>query len=254
MRQIYRLLHFLVTLIFSFLINFRYYFKLTRRKVRGVFYTTPESDITNGVATLGNLPRHLTFILTEKDLDLCILGKLVVWAMKAGITYISVQATESDLNERKTEFYHEVYQIKEEMSTCDYELHFRDKDLPYQNGVNGIVHKSRRKVHLSILSYHEGKEDIVRAAQEFCTRVKNEEAQSKIMDIEHFSQLLEVNKDFPDPDLAIAFGQTDSLCDYPPWQIRLTEFIFLPSLKVMDHTSFLQTLRRYSKCEQRLGR
>lgn len=58
------------------------------------------------------------------------------------------------------------------------------------------VHKSRRKVHLDILSYHEGKEDIIRAAQEFCIKVKNKEAQSEVMDIEHFSHLLEGNGHF----------------------------------------------------------
>lgn len=106
------------------------------------------------------------------------------------------------------------------------------------------------------MSYHEGKEDITKAAQKFCTRVKNKEAQSKSMNIEYLSQLLEgndncnfsfhfswfdimpymyhkiilifldiVHKDFPDPDLAITFGARDSICDYPPWQIRLTEFV-----------------------------
>lgn len=56
-----------------------------------------------------------------------------------------------DLNERKTELYHEVYQIKKEMSTCDYELHFRDKDLPYQNGVNGIG--SKHELNLGFIKY-----------------------------------------------------------------------------------------------------
>ena len=116
-------------------------------------------------------------------------------------------------------------------------------------------HKNVRNVHVNILSYHEGKEDITKAAQKFCTRVKNKEVQSKTMNIEQLSQLLEgnncyfhvhftgfnmisymyhktiliflhtVHKDFPDPDLAITFGGRDSICDYPPWHIRLTEFV-----------------------------
>jgi hypothetical protein len=94
MQQLFRFLHFLVTLIFSLLINFQYYFKLTRRKIRGVLYNSQECDIKNGVATLKNLPRHLTFIVMEKDVDLCILAKLVVWSVTAGISYISIQASE----------------------------------------------------------------------------------------------------------------------------------------------------------------
>lgn len=41
------------------------------------------------------------------------------------------------LEERKAEFYSEIYQIRQEMSSCDYELHFEDKDSAEQNGVNG---------------------------------------------------------------------------------------------------------------------
>jgi hypothetical protein len=55
------------------------------------------------------------------------------------------------------------------------------------------AHRSLRKVHVNILSYHEGKEDVTKAAQTFCTKVKNKEAQSKIMNIEHLSKLLEGN-------------------------------------------------------------
>ena len=97
MQQFYRFLHFLVTLIFSLLINFQYYFKLTRRKFRGVFYNSSEYDIKNEVATLKNLPRHLTFIVMEKDVDLCTLAKLVVWSITAGISYISIQASEGKI-------------------------------------------------------------------------------------------------------------------------------------------------------------
>ena len=42
-----------------------------------------------------------------------------------------------DLDQRKNEFYDEIYQIRQEMSMCDYELHFTDKDSLESNGVNG---------------------------------------------------------------------------------------------------------------------
>ena len=47
------------------------------------------------------------------------------------------------------------------------------------------------KVYLNVLSYHKGKDDITRAAQKFCREVKNKETQSKIMNVEHLSHLLE---------------------------------------------------------------
>ena len=49
-----------------------------------------------------------------------------------------------DERRRKQKFYGEVYQIKQEMSTCDYELHFKDKDTFEQNGVNGAgIHNKK---------------------------------------------------------------------------------------------------------------
>ena len=100
MQQFYRFLHFLVTLIFSLLISLQYYFKLTKRKIRGIFYNSTEYDIINGVATLKNLPRHLTFIVMEKNIDLCILARIVVWSVTAGISYISIQASEGKTKRR----------------------------------------------------------------------------------------------------------------------------------------------------------
>lgn len=94
MQQFYRLLHFLGTFIFSLLMNLRYYCKLTKRKIRGAFYENWESDIKNEVATLKSLPRHLTFIMMEKHVDLNTLARLVVWSITAGISYISIQASE----------------------------------------------------------------------------------------------------------------------------------------------------------------
>ena len=44
---------------------------------------------------------------------------------------------------------------------------------------------------MNILAYHEGKEDITKAAHKFCTKVKNKVAQPKVMNIEYLSQLLE---------------------------------------------------------------
>ena len=53
-----------------------------------------------------------------------------------------------DLEERKTEFYGEIYQIRQEMSSCDYELHFEDKDSAEQNGVNGTGTCTRSNISL----------------------------------------------------------------------------------------------------------
>lgn len=57
----------------------------------------------------------------------------------------------------------------------------------------------------------------------------------------------------PDPDAAIYFGDICSTYGYLPWHIRLTEFFPIKSQHTMTVYSFLETLFKFSKCEQRFG-
>lgn len=57
----------------------------------------------------------------------------------------------------------------------------------------------------------------------------------------------------PDPDAAIYFGDICSTYGFLPWHIRLTEFFPIKSQQTMTVYSFLDTLFKYSKCEQRFG-
>ncbi|XP_046847467.1 dehydrodolichyl diphosphate synthase complex subunit Nus1-like isoform X2 [Xenia sp. Carnegie-2017] len=252
MQRLYKILHFFVTLFFTVLLNSRYYINLTKRKIHWAFSDeNAESKILTEVATLTSLPRHLTLILLESNVDLTILAKIIVWSFTIGISYVSVYSTDDD---RRTELYDEVYQIRQDMTSCDYELQFSDESLTNHNGLNGSGQKAFRKVHLSTIPYHKGKEEITKVAQDYCIGIKNKDNLPNIMSVEHMNNLLEDQRSFPDPDLALVFGQLNSVCNYPPWQIRLTEFIFVPSLAVLDHFKFLETLHKYSKCEQRFGR
>lgn len=57
----------------------------------------------------------------------------------------------------------------------------------------------------------------------------------------------------PDPDAAIYFGDVCSTYGFLPWHIRLTEFFPIKSQDTMTVQSFLDTLFKFSKCEQRFG-
>lgn len=60
--------------------------------------------------------------------------------------------------------------------------------------------------------------------------------------------------EFPDPDMGILCGNIFSFCNYPPWQMRLTEFFRLKSCRDLSFSVFLDFLVKFSKCEQRLGK
>lgn len=74
------------------------------------------------------------------------------------------------------------------------------------------------------------------------------------INIQNIDRCLRKYYEFPDPDLGIYFGNVFSLCGYPPWQIRVTEFLNLRSHNNVTIEMFVQVLHRFSKCEQRLGK
>lgn len=59
---------------------------------------------------------------------------------------------------------------------------------------------------------------------------------------------------FPDPELALFCGSICSVYGYPPWQIRVTEFLSIGSHHSISSKTFVETLSTYSKTEQRLGK
>lgn len=69
------------------------------------------------------------------------------------------------------------------------------------------------------------------------------------------NKLKEVFGNWPDPELAVYFGNICTTNGFMPWQIRLTEFI-----KINHHQhhlplhKFLRVLYLFAKCEQRFGK
>ena len=106
---------------------------------------------------------------------------------------------------------------------------------------------------VKVLSPEDGKADIVRAAQDFCQLVAQQQKKSTDLDVDMLDRLLSSNG-FPDPDLVLKFGPVDSTLGFLPWHIRLTEIISLPSHLNISYEDFFSALRQYAACEQRLGK
>ncbi|XP_044927040.1 dehydrodolichyl diphosphate synthase complex subunit NUS1 isoform X1 [Mustela putorius furo] len=106
---------------------------------------------------------------------------------------------------------------------------------------------------VKVLSPEDGKADIVRAAQDFCQLVAQQQKRSTDLDVDMFDRLLS-STGFPDPDLVLKFGPVDSTLGFLPWHIRLTEIISLPSHLNISYEDFFSALRQYAACEQRLGK
>ncbi|XP_009323961.1 PREDICTED: nogo-B receptor [Pygoscelis adeliae] len=107
---------------------------------------------------------------------------------------------------------------------------------------------------LKVLSPEDGKADIVKAAQNFCQLVAQQQRTYTDLDVNVLDNLLSSTNGFPDPDLVLKFGPVDSTLGFLPWHIRLTEIISLPSHLNVSYEDFFSALHHYAACEQRWGK
>lgn len=104
-------------------------------------------------------------------------------------------------------------------------------------------------MHVRIFVQEDGRDNIVKLTKALAmnTTIHN-------INITHVDKCLRKYYEFPDPDLGIYCGKTFSLFGYPPWQIRVTEFLNIKSHHNINVYDFIELLQRYSKREQRLGK
>ncbi|XP_027704465.1 dehydrodolichyl diphosphate synthase complex subunit NUS1 [Vombatus ursinus] len=192
--------------------------------------------------SLEKLPVHMGLVVTEEEEpSFSDIASLVVWCMAVGISYISVYDHQGEAR-----LVGEVLEVGQDLDCPVRNEEFSGNDTKETQILNC-------QSSVKVLSPEDGKEDIVRAARDFCQLVAQQQKKSTDMDVNVLDNLLSLNG-FPDPDLVLKFGPVDSTLGYLPWHIRLTEIISLPSHLNISYEDFFSALRRYAACEQRLGK
>ncbi|CAI4221993.1 unnamed protein product [Auanema sp. JU1783] len=107
-----------------------------------------------------------------------------------------------------------------------------------------IQHTSR--LVLQLLSAEAGRPTLVDACKSLSTK-------STKITSEDVTNLLSDKFNLQDPDCLIMIGQTPSLAGYPPWCLRITEFIQLRNLPFTRQT-FEECLESFSKRDIRVGK
>ncbi|XP_074043548.1 dehydrodolichyl diphosphate synthase complex subunit NUS1 [Macrotis lagotis] len=199
---------------------------------------------------LDKLPLHMGLVVTEEDEpSFSDIASLVVWCMAVGISYISVYDHQGIFKRNNSRLMDEILKQQQELLGLDCPKY--SPEFVNSNEKEDQVLNCQSSV--KVLSPEDGKEDIVRAARDFCQLVAQQQKRSTDMDVNVLDNLLSLNS-FPDPDLVLKFGPVDSTLGYLPWHIRLTEIISLPSHLNISYEDFFSALRRYAACEQRLGK
>jgi len=123
------------------------------------------------------------------------------------------------------------------------------------NGHNGHCKNDHLKtVSISLLSQEDGKQDIVNTTKRFIKDVKQGDIDVENINIQTVGENLSTNKFLPDPCILVRCGTLASNADFPPWHLRLTEMYSMVSHKNVTSNMFMDVLRKYGRCEQRLGK
>ncbi|XP_037680730.1 dehydrodolichyl diphosphate synthase complex subunit NUS1-like [Choloepus didactylus] len=201
-------------------------------------------------SSLEKLPVHVGLVITEEqEPSFSDIASLVVWCMAVGISYISVYDHQGIFKRNNSRLMDEILKQQQELLGLDcskYSPEFansNDKDDQVLNCQPSVI----------LLSPEDGKAGIVRAAQDFCQLVAQQQKKSTDLDVDMLNSLLS-SHGFPDPDLVLKFGPMDSTLGFLPWHIRLTEILSLPSHLNISYGDFSSALPQYATCEQRLGK
>lgn len=138
----------------------------------------------------------------------------------------------------------------------DLQLAVNDKITEGQHVVwHGESHKHKNgyigsKIHVKILTESDGRESVVNVSKQLAGSEKT----LQHIDINYIDCCLREQFEFPDPDVGVYCGKILSLNAYPPWQIRVTEFLNIRTHHRITNKCFVELIARYNKCEQRLGK
>lgn len=119
----------------------------------------------------------------------------------------------------------------------------RSNQIIYKNGL-------MKELSVNFLSAAESKRRITEISRQMAhdRNIQADDINVEFMN-KKFTEIID-----PEPELAIYFGDVCSTYGLLPWHIRLTEFIGLPSQKSTTARTFVQTIAKYAKCEQRFGK
>ncbi|KAI8791911.1 dehydrodolichyl diphosphate syntase complex subunit nus1 [Biomphalaria glabrata] len=206
--------------------------------------------------SLKKLPTHVGFVVVEDEFSFRDLANLIVWSVSLGISYITIYDINGEIKRNSLVLQRNIESSREEIMSqekTNYDIQIVSSSHPVScQSSSGSCKAQKVKVHL--LCVEDSHSKIISVAQHLCHLVSTGAYQVDDITPSNVDTFLQESLQFPDPDLCIKFGSVDCLFGYLPWQIRLTEFISLPSHKGVTYKSFLSTLVQFGNTNQRFGK
>lgn len=204
--------------------------------------------INHHIKNMTKVPNHMTVLLGPEDPSYIDLSKMIKWCLAAGINYVSFYDITGVVKENLSELQRQTGRL----GLSDSHIVWHVGAGSNKNGTNGIKGGSS-KVHVKALNAADGRENIARITR----ALADTQPSASTITIDAVNDELRKEYEFPDPDLALYCTKVFTVGGYPPWQIRLTEFVQFGhngDHKNASHITFIDALYKFSKCEQRKGK
>ncbi|XP_065907535.1 dehydrodolichyl diphosphate synthase complex subunit nus1-like [Dysidea avara] len=210
-------------------------------------------SMQNNAKNLHKIPINIAFVISE-TISRDDLARLVCWSFSSNIHHVTLYNFQGELDSLlpslKTavnELYHKLFGLSAEpvkYHTLSEEEQCDDVYLT-ASGFSYVVH---------IVSIYHAHQRITRTAQDVCESVAKQRLRSSDIDKTLLEKMFTDYFNMPNPDLVIVYGDVSSLLGYPPWQLKTTEILMVPTHHKTDYMSFYDCLERYANCSQRFGK
>ncbi|XP_005103331.1 dehydrodolichyl diphosphate synthase complex subunit nus1 [Aplysia californica] len=215
---------------------------------------TPLS-IQSDSKSLKKLPSHVGLLVAEDDFSFKDLANMIVWSVSLGISYLTIYDINGEIKRNSLLLQRNIDESKEHVMGHDsshYDIQLFSSSHPLVHRSTGTSKSRHCCVHL--LCVEDGQRKIVNMSRHLSDLVCR--GSYSLQDIQpcNVDSFFQESMQFPDPELCVKFGNVDSLLGYLPWQVRLTEFISLPSHKGISYKSFLSSIVQFGNTAQRFGK
>ncbi|GAB6033382.1 ditrans,polycis-polyprenyl diphosphate synthase [Chamberlinius hualienensis] len=211
------------------------------------------NQLTSTLKSFTKLPEHVVLLLGEDGLSFPDITNIIKWCMTAGIRHISVYDHEGVVKKSINSLV-DMLESNRKNGPGDDKIHYCVRD--YRNISNSSTSNGDEKntCFVNVLSNVDGRGGIVRSAVDIAHNLtqKSLEASSiKLLDLENKL----INEELcPYPNLLFGYGKIRSTIGFLPWHLHLTEILSFETHHQFSLELFIQSLSKYSNCEQRLGK
>lgn len=250
--NIYALLRYLLSLIFSLILSVKSlllkFYDFKRKFEHELSLSIRQLLPRPKKLKLDVIPRHLSFILSEENVCLESVCKLVDYCRRYNVNNVTIYSPYSGKFENDDRMENLVSKFRRNLSgRVDLRVNGRKIDL-----FDDCIPTDRQILNVYLLNIEAGRDAIVDATREICkSGEKNGDS------IDRLEKILAEKYNVHETDFVIIIGGLPSVLGYPPLALRVAELYFAPpnvSHENFSELCFVSCLQTFSHRIRRFGK